>query len=157
MDALRADRVPIIMARGLKLDMKQYYQIVDESSEEEIPQKRVFKIEHLEPLGVAVQMYCLYLRTLECDYDGSQALMNRAWRTLELTPEVRDDVAALARGLYGQMLAYNVFRANASVLDMVSERCQAIYPQLAEAPELRAYVSTVTERTFNVLQQVTIV
>jgi hypothetical protein len=32
----------------------------------------VFKVEHLEPLGLAVQMYCLYLRTLECDYELRQ-------------------------------------------------------------------------------------
>ena len=79
-------------------------------------------------------------------------IMQRAWKTLELTPEVRDDVAAEARQLYDRMLAYKIFRSNGTVQEMVEERCASFLAGLAQAPELRAYIASVTG-CFNTLQQ----
>jgi hypothetical protein len=152
MDTLRAERVSLMLARQLPNAISGYYKLVDESSEEQIPASRVLKIEQLEPLGIAVQMYCLYLRTLECDQAGVDRVMAVAWRTLELTPEVRDDMAAQARAFYDQMLAYPIFRATTTVAEMVAERCQAIFPIMGQAPELRAYVGVVSA-CFDRLQQ----
>jgi hypothetical protein len=95
-DTLQVERVPLLLARGLPKMIGGYYKIVDQSDEATIPAKRVLKVERLEPLGLAIQMYCVYLRSLECNKDATAVVMKRAWRTLELTPEVRDDVAAEA-------------------------------------------------------------
>jgi hypothetical protein len=152
MDTIRAERVTLLLARKLPAAVSGYYKLVDESTEEQIPASRVLKIEQLEPLGLAVQMYCLYLRTLQGEQTDVDRTMAVAWRTLELTPEVRDDMVAQARTFYEEMLAYPVFRATASVAEMVSERCEALFPVMKQAPELQAYVEVVSA-CFNILQQ----
>jgi len=153
-DALSADRAAIVMARGLGGRIAGYYKIVEQSSEQQIPSSRVLRIEQLEPLGLAIQMYCLYLRVLECNYDGEKELMDRAWRALA-TPQFRRDVVADAGKLYEAMRNCKVFRADATALSMVEERCAAIHPQLAKAPEFRAYVYSVAE-AFGLLQGYTV-
>ena len=155
-DTLQVERIPLLLARGLPKMIGGYYRIVDQSDEATIPAKRVLKIERLEPLGLAIQMYCVYLRSLECNKDASAVLMKRAWRTLELTPEVRDDVAAEARQLYERMLAYNVFRSSSTIAEMIEERCASFLPGLAQAPELRAYIASVSS-CFDTLQKFAIV
>ena len=154
-DSLQVERIPLLLARGLPKMIGGYYKIVDQSDEATIPAKRVLKIERLEPLGLAIQMYCVYLRSLECNKDATAVVMKRAWRTLELTPEVRDDVAAEARQLYDQMLAYSVFRSYSTIAEMIEERCASFLPDLAQAPELRAYVASVTT-CFDTLQKFSI-
>ena len=151
-ETLQVERVPLLLARGLPKMIGGYYKIVDQSDEATIPAKRVLKIERLEPLGLAIQMYCVYLRSLECNKDATAVVMQRGWRTLELTPEVRDDVAAEARQLYDRMLAHNVFRSYSTIADMIEERCASFLPGLAQAPELRAYVASVSG-CFDTLQQ----
>ena len=151
-DALQVERIALLLARGLPKLIGSYYKIVDQSDEATIPAKRVLKIERLEPLGLAIQMYCIYLRSLECDKDATSGVMKRAWGTLELTPEVRDDVAAEARQLYDRMLAYNVFRSSSTIGEMIEERCASLLPGLAQAPELRAYVASVSA-CFDTLQK----
>lgn len=155
METLRAERVSLLLLRGLAGAIRAYYKLVDESTEEQIPASRVLRIEQLEPLSLAVQMYCLYLRALECDKAGINRIMEVAWRSLELTPEVRDDVVAQAKVLYEQMRAYPIFRATATVFEMVAERCEAIIPTMKQAPELRAHVEQVSG-CFNTLQQIQI-
>lgn len=152
MDTLRIERVPLLLARGLPKTIAAYYKIVDEADEAKIPAKRVLRIERLEPLGLAIQMYCVYLRSLECNREATNGIMERAWKALELTPEVRDDVAAEARQLYGRMLSYNVFRSNTTLLEMIEERCASFLPGLQQSPELRAYIASVSG-CFNTLQQ----
>lgn len=149
---MRAERVSLLLARQLPNAVAGYYKLVDEGSEEQIPASRVLKIEQLEPLGLAVQMYCLFLRTLEVDQVGMDRMMAVAWRTLELTSETRDDMVAQARRYYDEMRAYPIFRAAASVPEMVAERCESIFPVMKQAPELQAYVRTVSH-CFNILQQ----
>lgn len=156
MNALRAERASLLLARQLPKAVSDYYKLVDDSSEEQIPASRVLKVEHLESLGLAVQMYCLFLRALECDQPGMDRLMGSAWKTLVLTPEVRDDTAAQARVFYDQMRAYPIFRETATVTEMVIERCQAIFPIIEQAPELRAFVAALSSASFNGLQQFTI-
>jgi hypothetical protein len=155
MDSLRAERVSLLLARQLSGSIRAYYTRVDESTEEQIPANRVMKIEQLEPLGLAIQMYCLFLRTLECDPKGVDRIIAAAWRTVELTPEIRSDVVTHAHALFEQMRAYPVFRGNAAAEDMVAERCQAIFPLIEHAPELRDYVRVVSAY-FHRLQQVVI-
>jgi len=155
-DTLQVERIPLLLSRGLPKMIGGYYKIVDQSDEATIPAKRVLKIERLEPLGLAIQMYCVYLRSLECNKDATDVVMKRAWRTLELTPEVRDDVAAEARQLYDQMLAYKVFRSYSTIAAMIEERCASFLPGLAQAPELRAYVASVSA-CFDTLQKFAIV
>jgi hypothetical protein len=140
MDVLRADRVSLLLARQLSGAIRAYYTQIDQSTEDQVPASRVMKIEQLEPLGLAVQMYCLFLRALECDQTGADRIAASGWKTLELTPEIRDDVVTEARGLFDQMRRYPAFRANAAVEEMVAERCQAIVASMEQAPELQAYV-----------------
>src|SRR5262249_33112017 len=85
MDSLRADRVSLLLARQLTGPIRAYYKQVDESDEQEMPADRVIRIELLEPLGLAIQMYCLFLRALECDPERIGRIMAAAWKTLELT------------------------------------------------------------------------
>jgi hypothetical protein len=151
-ETMRAERLSLLLARQLPGAVVGYYKLVDESSEEQIPASRVLKIEQLEPLGLAVQMYCLFLRTLEVDSVGVDRMMAAAWRTLELTPETRDDIVAQARKYYEEMRAYQIFREASSVQEMVAERCESIFPVMQQAPELQGYVKTVSN-CFNVLQQ----
>jgi hypothetical protein len=134
---------------------RRYYKVVDESTEEQIPASRVLKIEQLEPLGLAVQMYCLFLRGLQVDQTGVDRMMTVGWKTLEMTPELRDDVVAKARNYYDQMRADPCFKATASVDEMIGDRCVSIFPVMAEAPELQAYVAAVAN-CFNVLQRLAI-
>ena len=152
METMRAERLSLLLARQLPGAVGGYYKLVDESSEEQIPASRVLKIEQLEPLGLAVQMYCLFLRTLEVDSVGVDRMMAAAWRTLELTPETRDDMVAQARKYYEEMRAYPIFREASSVQEMVAERCESIFPVMRQAPELQGYVKRVS-RCFDVLQQ----
>ena len=152
---MRAERISLLLARQLPSAIAAYYKLVDESPEEQIPAGRVLKIEQLEPLGLAIQMYCLFLRALHVDQVGVDRIMTSAWRTLQLSPETRDDVAAQARNWYDEMRAYPVFRATASVDDMIRERCKALFPVLSDASELQTYVETVGH-CFNILQRLTI-
>ena len=154
--SIAARRAAILMVRGLGGRNTSYYKFVEDSSEEDVPSTRVLRIEQLEPLGLAIQMYCLYLRCLVCDYDGTGALMQRAWQGLLAAPELRRDVVDAAGKLYEGMLGYKVFRANATPLEMVEERCGALYPVLAEAPELRSYVRVVAQ-ALDLLEDFTIV
>jgi hypothetical protein len=156
MDSLRADRVSLLLARQLPAAIRAYYKQVDESTEEQLPADHVVRVEQLEPLGLAIQMYCVFLRALECDQPGADRLIDAAWRTLDLTPEVRHDVVAQARELFRRMRDYPVFHANATAEEMVMERCASIQPLIARAPELRDYVRTVS-LCFDRLQQFAIV
>lgn len=156
MDTMRAERLSLLLARQLPSAVAGYYKLVDESSDEQIPASRVLKIEELEPLGLAVQMYCLYLRALEVDQAGVDRMAAAAWRTLELTPETRDDVVAQSRKYYEAMCAYPHFRATASVEDMINERCESLFPVMKEAPELQAYVGRVSQ-CFDALRKFAIV
>jgi hypothetical protein len=153
---MRAERVSLLLARQLPSAVAGYYKQVDHSSEERIPVSRVLKMEQLEPLGLAVQMDCLFLRTLQVDQVGVDRMMAVAWRTLELAPETRDDMVAQARKYYDEMRVYPIFRAASSVPEMVAERCGSIFPIMKQAPELQTYVRTVSH-CFNVLQQFAIV
>jgi hypothetical protein len=155
MDSMRAERVCLLLVRQLPKSLSAYYKRVDESTEEQIPSSRVLKIEQLEPLGLAVQMYCLYLRIIQDEQIDADRTMAVAWRALGLAPEVRDDVVAQARAYYDSMLAYSVFHATSTVTDMVLERCEAILPAIAQAPELRDYVLNVAG-CLNLLQQFSI-
>ena len=155
-DTLQVERIPLLLARGLPKMIGGYYRIVDQSDEATIPANRVLKIERLEPLGLAIQMYCVYLRSLECNKDATAVVMKRAWRTLELTPEVRDDVTEEARQLYDRMLAYKIFRSSSTIAEMIEERCTSFLPGLAQAPELRAYVASVSG-CFDTLQKFALV
>jgi len=152
MDSLRAERVSLLLVRQLPEATSAYYKHVNESTEEEIAASSVVKIEQLEPLGLAVKMYCLYLRIIQDEQVDNDRTMAVAWRTLELTPEVRDDVVAQARAYYDTMLDYSIFHATSTVDDMVLERCEAILPMIAQAPELRDYVLGVAG-CFNTLQR----
>jgi hypothetical protein len=152
METLRAERVSLLLARQLPQSVAGYYKLVDESTEEEIPASRVLKIEQVEPLGLAVQMYCLFLRALQVDEAGVDRMTAVAWTTLELSPECRDDVVAQARQYYEEMRAYPSFKTTASVDEMIAERCQALFPVMTEAPELQAYVTAVSQ-CFNLLQR----
>jgi hypothetical protein len=152
MDTIRAERISLLLARQLPQSVAAYYKLVDESTEEQIPASRVMKIEQVEPLGLAVQMYCLSLRALQIDQAGVDRMMTAAWTTLELTPEIRDDVVAQARKYYDEMLAYPNFKATASVDEMIGDRCVALFPVMTEAPELQAYVKSVSQ-CFNLLQR----
>lgn len=152
MDTMRAERVSLLLARQLAQSVASYYKLVDESSDEQIPASRVLKVEQLEPLGLAVQMYCLFLRALQVDQVGVDRLMMVGWRTLEMTPELRDDVVAQARTYYEEMRAYPHFKATASVDEMIGDRCVSLIPVMAQAPELQAYVRSVAS-CFNLLQR----
>jgi hypothetical protein len=156
MDALRADRVSLLLARQLPGAIRAYYKQVDESTEEQLPADRVVRIEQLEPLGLAIQMYCVFLRALECDQPDVDRIVSAAWRTLELTPEVRQDVVTQARDLFRRMREFPAFHANATAEEMVMERCGSIQPLMAQAPELRDYVRSVSA-CFDRLQQFVIV
>jgi hypothetical protein len=145
METLRAERVSLLLARQLPRSVAGYYQLVDESTEEQIPASRVLKIEQVEPLGLAVQMYCLFLRALQLDQPGADRIVAAAWKTLELSPEFRDDVVAQARQYYEEMRAYPYFTATASVEEMIADRCQALFPVMTEAPELQAYLKAVSQ------------
>ena len=152
METLRAERVSLLLARQLPQSVAGYYKLVDESTEDQIPSSRVLKIEQIEPLGLAVQMYCLYLRALQLDQPGVDRLMTTAWNTLEVTPECRDDVVAQGRRYYDEMRAYPHFRAGASVDEMIGDRCEALFPVMTDATELQAYVKAVSQ-CFNLLQR----
>lgn len=152
METMRAERVSLLLARQLSNAVAGYYKLVDENTEEQIPASRVLKIEQLEPLGLAVQMYCLFLRALQGDQAGVDGIMTVAWRTLELTPELREDMVAQARKYYEEMRSYPVFRATASVDEMIGERCAALFPVMTAASELQAYIGTVSH-CFKALQR----
>jgi len=152
MDTIRMERVSLLLARQLPQCIAGYYKLVDESTEEQIPANRVMKVEQVEPLGLAVQMYCLFLRMLQIDYAGVDRMMTTGWTTLELTPEVRDDVVAQARKYFEEMCAYRYFKATASADEMIGDRCLALFPVMKEAPELQAYVKSVSQ-CFNLLQR----
>ena len=159
MPSLQANRVSVLGARGLGGRIASYYDIVEKASEAEIPTARILRVEQLEPLGLAIQMYCLYLWVLGCYYEKAKdqipVLMDRAWKGLD-HPQFRKDVVADANKLYQQMCAYEVFRANATPLSMVEERCAAIHPALAQAPEFLAYVRSVA-KIFETLQEYLII
>lgn len=152
MDTIRAEKISLLLARQLPQLVAGYYKLVDESTEEQIPASRVMKIEQVEPLGLAVQMYCLFLRVLQIDQAGVARMMTAGWTTLELTPELRDDLVAQARKYYEEMLAYSYFKATASVDEMIGDRCFVLFPVMAEAPELQTYVKSVSQ-CFDLLQR----
>lgn len=152
MDTIRVERISLLLARQLPRSVGGYYKLVDESTEDQIPASRVMKIEQVEPLGLAVQMYCLFLRVLQIDQVGVDRMMTTGWTTLELTPELRDDVVAQARTYYEEMRAYSYFRATATVNEMIADRCCALFPIMAEAHELQTYVKSVSQ-CFDLLQR----
>jgi hypothetical protein len=140
---MRAERVSLLLARQLAQSVAGYYKLVDQSTEDQIPVSRVLKIEQLEPLGLAVQMYCLFLRALQVDQVGVDRMLMAGWKTLEMTPELRDDMVAQARKYFEEMRAYPYFKATASVDEMIGDRCLSLFPVMAQAPELQAYVRAV--------------
>lgn len=153
MDALRAERVSLLLARALGGALKDYYARVEQASEEELPASRVLRVEALEPLGLAVQMYCLYLRALECDAADVQRIMAAAWGSLQQTPEMHAASVTQALAHYERMRAYPVFRERATIEDMVLERCDSILPALHEAPELRQTLASITQASWSGLQR----
>lgn len=156
MDTLRAERVGLMLARALRGPVADYYRRVDEAGEEDVPSSRVLRIETLEPLGLAVQMYCMYLRTLQGNAADLDRVMSAAWGTLQRTPELHAASVTQAKAHYERMLAYPVFRERATIDDMVLERCADIMPAVTQAPELGLYVTSITQATWSGLQRFTI-